>query len=437
MATLNSQLLAATARTAQAQARVARLQAVVKQNEISDTGMSDGIQDPVLVSLQQRYFEVAQREGALAARYGRSHAVVVKLREQMAEMQDSIRQEVVRVAAAAQSDLAIAQTGEATIRSQLQALLGQSGTAGAARAKLRSLESSAAIYRAVYTSSLQHYAQSMQDSSSPLVAAHIVSAAEPPLAKSKPRRTFVLAGALILGVAAGVSLALVMEFLDDTLVSAAQVERELGVACLARLPRLIQRRGIARGEIPLAKAMTDLPQTRFAKEIRRLRLRVLQHLGEERCGVVGIVASRAADGTSSVAHNLSSALMDGGRSVALVSLQSSKAGTPAIPGIRDSSGKAIAMFDVGLAASGDLLRRLNDLRAMHDILVLDLPPSFDVDGADEIIRALDCVVLVARSGATRSRDLMDLVDGSGVDWPRVAGVVLNCCDREAIDVAGR
>ncbi len=435
VATLNSQLLAATARTAQAQARVARLLTVVKQNEISDVGMSDGIQDPVLVSLQQRYFDVAQREGELAARYGRSHAIVIKLRGQMGELQGSIHQEVERVAAAAQSDLAMAQIGEATIRSQLQALLGQSGTAGAARAKLRSLESSAAIYRAVYTSSLQHYAQSMQDSSSPLVAAHIVSAAEPPLAKSKPRRAFVLAGALILGVATGVSLALVLEFLDDTLVSAAQIERELGIACLARVPRLIQRRGVARREITLAKAMTDLPQTRFAKEIRRLRLRVLQHLGEDRCGVIGIVASRAADGTSAIAHNLSSALMDGGRSVALISLQRSQAGFPVIPSLREPSSKALAVFDVGYGASGDLLRRINDLRAMHDILVLDLPPSFDVDGADEIIRALDCVVLVARSGATRSRDLMELVDGSGLDWPRVGGVVLNCCDREAIDAA--
>lgn len=437
VATLNNQLLAATARTAQAQARVDRLLTVVKQNEISDAGMSDSIQDPVLVSLEQRYFEIAQREGELAARYGRSHAIVIKLRGQMTELQGSIHQEVERVAAAAQSDLAIAQTGEATIRSQLQTLLGQSGLAGAARAKLRSLESSAAIYRAVYTSSLQHYAQSMQDSSSPLVAAHIVSAAEPPLAKSKPRRSIVVAGALVLGVAAGISLALVLEFLDDTLVSAAQIERELGVACLARVPRLVQRRGATRREIALAKAMVECPDTRFAKEIRRLRLRVLQHLGEDRCGVVGVVASRAGDGASAIAHNLSSGLMDGGRTVALVSLQSSKAVNGAAPSSRETSGKALAVFDVGLAASGDLHRRLNDLRAMHDILVLDLPSSFDVDGADDIIRALDCVVLVARSGVTRSRDLMDLVDGSGLDWPRVGGVVLNCCDREAIDVAAR
>ena len=435
VATLNSQLLAATARTAQARARVDRLMAVVKQNEISDAGVSDSIQDPVLNSIEQHYFETAQREGELAARYGRSHAVVIKLRQQMAELQGSIHQEVERVAAAAQSDLAIAETGEATIRSQLQALLGQSETTGTARAKLRSLESSAAIYRAVYTSSLQHYAQSMQDSSSPLVAVHVVSAAEPPLAKSKPRKSFVLAGALVLGVAAGVSLAVVLEFLDDTLVNAAQIERELGVACLARLPRLARRRGGARREITLSKVMAEHPQTRFAREIRRLRLRVLQHLGEDRCGVVGVVASRAGDGSSAVAHNLSSGLMDGGRSVALVSLQSSTSGNPVVPNLRDTSGKALAVFDVGFGAAGDLLRRLNDLRAMHDILVLDLPASFDVDGADDIIRVLDCVVLVARSGATRSRDLMDLVDGSGLDWPRVGGVVLNCCDREAIDAA--
>ncbi len=434
-ATLNSQLLAATDRTAQAQARVDRLSAVVKENGISDGGVSDVIQDPVLTSLQQHYFEVAQRESEFSARYGRSHAIAIKLREQMADLQGSIHQEVARIAAAAQSDLAIARTSEATIRSQLATLVGQSGTAGAARAKLRSLESSASIYRAVYTSSLQHYAQSTQDSSFPVVAAHIVSEAEPPLAKSKPRKSFVLAGALVLGVAAGVSLALVLEFLDETLMSATQVERELGVVCLARLPRLVQRRGGARRDVTLAKVMTDLPHTRFAKEIRRLRLRILQHLGEDRCGVIGVVASRASDGTSAVAHNLSSALMEGGRSVALVALQSSTIGHSAVPSHREASGQALAVFDVRSGPAGDLLRRLNDLRAMHDVLILDLPPLFDVDGADDIIRALDCVVLVARCGATRSRDLIDLVDGSGLDWPRVGGVVLNCVDREAIDRA--
>ena len=434
VATLNNQLLAATARTAQAQARVDRLSDAAAARG-SAAEVSDVTQDPVLTELQQHYFDVEQREEELALRFGSSHAIVLKLKGRMAELQGSIHQEIARIASAARSDVAIARSNEATIRSQLTSLISQSGASGAAQAKLRSLESSAAIYRAVYTSSLQHYAQSTQDSSFPVVAAHVVTPAEPPLAKSKPRKLFVLAGALVLGVAAGVSLALLLEFLDQTLVSAGQIDRELGVGCLARLPRLTYRGDAEREDIVMTNVMSVVPESHFAREIRRLRLRVLQHLGETRCGVVGVMASRRGDGTSVVAHNLSSALIAGGRSVALVSLQGSRIVSSTVAGSGAVPSKAVAVIDVRSEASGDLVRRLNDLRLMHDVLVLDLPPLFDLNEADDVVRALDCVVLVARSGVTCARDLLELIDGSGLDWARVAGVVLNRADRETIRLA--
>ena len=435
VATLNNQLLAATGRTAQAQARIDQLSSAAAENGSAGAAVSDVIQDPVLTELQQHYFDVEQREEELAARFGSSHAIVRKLKGRMAELQGSIHQEIARIASAARSDAAIARTNEATIRSQLAGLLDRSGVSGTAQAKLRSLESSAAIYRTIYTSSLQHYAQSMQDQSFPVVAAHVVTPAEPPLAKSKPRKLFVLAGALVLGVAAGVVLALVLEFLDQTLVSVGQIERELGVGCLARLPRLVLRGDAERREIALTSLMTAFPDSRFAGEIRRLRLRILLQLGEARCGIVGVMASKRGDGTSVVAHNLSSALTASGRSVALVSLPGSRlASCPTGTSIVAPS-NALAVIDVRSEASGDLLRRLSDLRLMHDILVLDLPPLFDLDEALDVIRVLDCLVLVAQSGVTSARDLLELVDGNGVDWTRVAGVVLNRADRETIKLA--
>ena len=435
VATLNNQLLAATARTAQAQARIDQLSNAAAENESTGAAVSDVIQDPVLTELQQHYFDAEQREEELALRYGSSHAIVRKLKGRMAELQGSIHQELARIASAARSEAAIARANEATIRSQLGGLLGQSGVSGAAQAKLRSLESSAAIYRTVYTSSLQHYAQSIQDQSFPVVAAHVVTPAEPPLAKSKPRKLFVLAGSLVFGVAVGTSLALLLEFLDQTLVSVGQIERELGVGCLARLPRLVLRGDAERREMALTSVMSTLPDSRFVSEIRRLRLRILRQLGEARCGVVGVMASRRGDGTSVVAHNLSSALIASGRSVALVSLPGSRLVSCATAESTAAPSKALAVIDVQSQASGDLLRRLNDLRLMHDILVLDLPPLFDLDEGDEVVRALDCLVLVARSGVTCARDLLELVDGSGVEWSRVAGVVLNRADRETIKLA--
>ena len=436
VAALNNQLLAATAHTAQAQARVDRLSSAATERDVFGGGMSDVTQDPVLTELQQHYFDVQQREEELAQRFGSSHAIVLKLKGRLSELQNSLHQEIRRIASAARSDLAIAQTDEATTRSQLAGLVGHSATSGAAQAKLRSLESSAAIYRAVYTTSLQHYAQSMQDSSFPVVAAHIVTPAEPPLTKSKPRKLFVLAGALVLGLAGGVALALLLEFVDHTLVSERQIERELGLNCLALLPRLRVRGGAARRELALTNVGSTFPDSHFAREVRRLRLRVLHHLGETRCGVVGVMASRRGEGASVVAHNLSSALMAGGRSVALVSLHGSElTRSTVVKGGAVSSTTALAVIDVRSEASGDLVRRLHDLRLMHDILVLDLPPLFDLDEADEVVRALDCVVLVARKGVSRARALIDLIDGSGLAWPRVAGVVLNHADRETLRLA--
>ena len=120
LAELNSQLVLARAQTADAQARVDRVQAVLSSNSPEATvsaTVADTLKNEVISKLRSQYLELSRREADWTVRYGASHLAVVNLRNQMRELQNSIRNELQRIAETYKSDLEIAKQREVNTQS--------------------------------------------------------------------------------------------------------------------------------------------------------------------------------------------------------------------------------------------------------------------------------------------------------------------------------
>ena len=101
----------------------------------------------------------------------------------MREMQNSIRNELQRIAETYKSDLEIAKQHEDSVQKQLDQAVAQSQVTNQAQVALRELESNAQTYRALYDNFLQRYMESVQQQSFPITDARVISAATRPLSQ--------------------------------------------------------------------------------------------------------------------------------------------------------------------------------------------------------------------------------------------------------------
>src|SRR5262249_6122327 len=107
---------------------------------------------------------------------------------------------------------------------------------GQAQVELRESASRAKIYREIYDTFLQRYIESVQQQSSPVAEARVVSPALPPLKKSYPKTLMLLAlttcGSMLLGSGIG----LLQESRDRSFRTLGQVETALSINCIGAIP---------------------------------------------------------------------------------------------------------------------------------------------------------------------------------------------------------
>ena len=110
VADLNAQLVLARGQTAEARARLDRIEAIIRTNPqtTSDATITDALNNPIITTLRQQYLELVNREAAWSSRYGKNHLAVVNLRNLIYQTRNSILQELRRYVQTYKSDCGIA-----------------------------------------------------------------------------------------------------------------------------------------------------------------------------------------------------------------------------------------------------------------------------------------------------------------------------------------
>jgi succinoglycan biosynthesis transport protein ExoP len=239
LAELNSELVVARSKTGEAKARLDRVQAVLQKNSPETTvsaTVADTLKNDVIIKLRSQYLELARREADWTPRYGSNHLAVINIRNQMRELQNSIHDELQRIAETYKSDAEIAKQQEDSLQKQLDRAVTQSQVTNEAQVALRELESNSQTYRALYDNFLQRYMESVQQQSFPITDARLISVATRPLGKSGPKTTLILGAAAFVGLAFGLAVGAWRTFADRVFRTASQVEATLQTDCIALVP---------------------------------------------------------------------------------------------------------------------------------------------------------------------------------------------------------
>ncbi|MFK4489231.1 polysaccharide biosynthesis tyrosine autokinase [Bradyrhizobium sp. USDA 336] len=472
LAEVNSQLVMAHAATAEAKARLDRMNDIQKQ-EVPDANVADALKNDTIVKLRGQYVDMASKESIWAMKYGSDHLAAVNLRRQMAEIKKNIIDELKRIQESYKSDYDIAMTREEAIKSSLANVVSESQLTNQAQVQLRELESNAQSYQAMYDNFLQRYMESVQQQSFPITEARVISAATTPLKKSYPKTLLILAGAIFGGFLLSFGVAIAREFADKVFRTTGQVEEVLGANCISILPALAGAASAAsvgtqlarkknNPEPDLLRYVVDNPLSRFAEAVRSLKVAVDLNSIVRENRVLAVTSTLPNEGKSTLSTNLAQLMAHSGARVILVDADlrnpslSRALVADAKNGLVDVVAQKMQLEEVLIvdpetklsilpAGTTSKLLHTNEilaskamhalvtlLRSKYDYVILDMPPMAPVVDVRVTSSFVDSYVFVVEWGKTKIDVVRHNLRGSPEIQDKLLGVVLNKADTKAL-----
>lgn len=301
---ISSNLVAARMRLAEAQSAYNQ----VKGQKGQPIEVLDSIpavrKDPSVQQMKLAESEAMRKMTEFQSRYASAHPKMIAAEAELKSAREALERAVASVIDGiereheiARSNVAAAIGAQSQTKSEIQSLTRKDFQLGVLQ---REVDSNKQLYDTFVTraketdvaSNLQSTAGRMVD---PAVGASLL----------KPKKLQVIAIAAVLGLLAGVALVFVLDYLDSTLHTVADVERRLGVDVLGTVQILEQPSG--KPLIP-ARAFLEDPNSVFSESIRTARTAVLLSAIDDPHRVVMITSTLPGEGKTTIATNLAFAL---------------------------------------------------------------------------------------------------------------------------------
>lgn len=476
LAAMNSELVSARAKASDALARLDRIEAVLRAND-ADLGVnatvSDALSSPIITKLRQDYLTLAAKEAEYTPRYGAGHLAVVAIRDKVRSIQKAIRSELRRLAENSKSEYLIAKKRQENIEKELSASVAQSQSTNRAQVSLRALESAAQNSRSLYNLFQARFLETTQQQS--MSISDVQQMGKVGVSDQKPG--YKIAGmAMLGGIAVGAGIGFLREAVNRVLRTSRQVEKALGLPCVALVPILPGAAGPVTKDGSAVDEARTLPTTITTDMVARMRfspftesIRCIKLAGDltlkppmssnsSRQGlVVGITSSVPSEGKSTIAMSLAQMAASVGQRAIVVDCDLrnpslSRSYSPlATAGLVEVLSNQIALQDAvwtdantklaflpmaasqshdpaEVMASPHTAALIESLRKLYDYVVVDFSPLAPAAELSASATLVDGYFFVVEWGQTKVEIITRALSGAPEVYEKAIGVVLTKVD---------
>lgn len=211
---LNTQITLAEAARTDAQAKANAIRNMLDDSGSVDTS-SDVLNSAFIQRLREQQIALQRNMAELSVTYLPGHPKIVAVRNELANVDQQLRNEAMKIVAGLEDQARTAQTREASLRASLNAAKAKASTSNLDEVKLRALERDAAANRTLLESFLSRYtdASARQEITAQPGFARIIQKAVPPANPSYP----LVGPTIVLATLAGLTLGLGLAFLAEVL----------------------------------------------------------------------------------------------------------------------------------------------------------------------------------------------------------------------------
>ncbi len=316
-----TELSAARTQLATVQARYNTVQNL-SASGLSYDAISEVISSEIIGEMRTQQVTLDRKLAELRVRYGDRHPEVRKTREEYSSLTDQIQREKRRVVETLRAEVGFAAAQVRSLEQNLTRAQADMALNNEALVTLMELERDIDATRGVYEALLNRQKELNERDQLANANARIIARAISPEAPSKPKKTLILGGGLILGLLVAGASAFTAESMDMRIRNTHDIRREFGPNAPVVLVPRIQSRLLFRHrrcDDVVRQYIQEEPDSLFAESLRDLRMYLkLAERDMSHAPTIAFTSVFRGEGTTTTAFAFASLLAAAGKNVAYI-----------------------------------------------------------------------------------------------------------------------
>ena len=446
---LTTQLVQTESKRQDAEIKYRQIQSVIDKPEQLTT-VPDIMNNLVIQGLRNEELALRRQLSELSEKFGDKHPQLIKTNSQLEMVKRNINLEARKMLSAAKADYEVALSRETSLRrgfeEQKQEVLGLTRKA----IDFNVIAGESGSNKQFYDLLLKKLQEASLSGGMSVSNIQIVDYSIVPDGPIKPKRSKNMLLALLLGLFGGISAAFFIEYMDDTIKTAEDVDKAINLPLLDIVPLTDGKDG------PLFVLSNSKSAT--AESFRTIRTGImLSSLDDDPIKVLLVTSATPNEGKSTVATNLAVAMSQMGERVLLIDVDMRRHNLheffdidnsvgisdliidparlaeaikkiDAVPNLSLITGGTLAPNPSELLGSEKMKTLIAGLRGQYDRIIFDSPPLMAFSDSLVLSRLADGVIMVAWGAKTPRVTIIKAADSLKGVGARILGLVLNKID---------